>query len=156
MEKTVMVFRVLKPAVLQDGVGGSALVALCTFAVIKGESCRTGNKLPPLVETSGASRTWRQRPRGGEWHASHEGCPAEGAQGQRHKAKLFFRGKGHRRTVPPAAPVPVLVPYCTLRDPTAPCVAPLQERVPSSRTASKEACVQMCSVLWSGLVGGRA
>lgn len=47
---------------LQDGAEGSALVTLCIFAVIKGESCRTGNKLLLLGETSGVSQIWRQHP----------------------------------------------------------------------------------------------
>ena len=55
---------------LQDEAGGSALVALCIFAVIKGERHRTGNKLPPLGETSGVSRTRRQCPRAGGWQAA--------------------------------------------------------------------------------------
>lgn len=92
-----------------------------------------------------------------EWHASPEGCPAAGAQGPRHKTKLFLGGKGHGRTVPPAAPVPALVPHGTLGDPTAPGGAPPQEGVPSGRTAGKEGDVRMLlSVFWSVVVGGRA
>lgn len=76
---------------------------------------------------------------------------AVGAQAPCHKAKLFFGGKEHERTVLPAAPGPALIPHCTLRGSTAPSVAPLQEGVPSSRTARKEGYVHVCS-LFSGLV----
>lgn len=47
MKKTETAFRMLKPAVLQDGVGGSALITLCIFEIVKGESSRMENKSPP-------------------------------------------------------------------------------------------------------------
>lgn len=72
-KKTETVFTILKPAVLQDGAGGSALLALCIFAVIKGESCRTGNKSLPSGETSGVS--WTQSPWGGRVARKPRGMP---------------------------------------------------------------------------------
>lgn len=158
VKKPEIIFRILKAAVLQDRVGGSSLVALCIFAVFEGESCRTGRKSPPPGETSGLSWTGRQDPWGGEWHVSHEVCPVTGDQGPSQKAKLFFRGKGRRRTVPRAAPLPSLVPHCTLRDSTAISMAPRQEGVPAAGQVVRRA-VFRCALPflvwfggWKGLI----
>lgn len=122
-----MAFSILNPAVLQ----GSVLVILCIFSVIKGENCRTGNKLLQglhwlssdhfkVAHCDELTTSINYQEMQGETGIGEAKCRGEdhGLREACHKAKFFFRGNGHKRIQPPPVPITAVVSQCRPRDPT--------------------------------------